>query len=73
MAKRTGYKDAKGKPIREGDVLVGWYKAPWDEHQPILRHFRVCKEDGRWWCQGMESREEDDFLSNMLDLEHELA
>jgi|GEM_PF-6667117 hypothetical protein len=69
MSRRTGYRDKNGKPIREGNVLEGYFTAPWDDQWPIKRQFRVVKQNGRWFCEGIESGDEDDWLKNFKHLE----
>lgn len=68
-AKATGYCDKFGKQIRDGDIVSGWFSAPWDEQVPIQRHFRVTKWGKRWFCEGVEGNDEDDFLCEFKGLE----
>ena len=68
--KLTGYKDKNGKAIREGDTLEGYFAAPWDEEVCITRRFLVVKDPGgRWFCEGIESNDEDDWLATFKYLE----
>jgi len=66
--KLTGYNDRDGNPIREGDILEGWFGAPWDEQFPIKITFKVVRYGRRWLCQGIETNAEDDWLSEFKHL-----
>lgn len=67
--KFTGYRDKHGRRIYEGDKVSAWLSAPWDSEQPIERFFIVRKEGGQWFCDGVESNDENNFLKEFTTLE----
>jgi hypothetical protein len=63
--KDTNLTDKKGNKIYKGDKLRGLFSAPWDEEQSIELEFIVTWENGNWWCRGIKTQIEDDYLSDM--------